>query len=254
MNRVVFTMALISLALAFSGCASNGLSSLPQTTSVNSELATTDLAAVEGALMANRIEVAQGYPGISGSVQDDESASDSYVMHRGGRFQRQGGHDFPPPGMNDPFTASGTARPPMFRRGGDGCPFGIASPTASSPRLIIASAALTVEKFGDTGYRIIRPDGSDVKIVRPTDNSATSTIEVNGVTWNVAFGTTAADPLATLTSTKNNRVIRIFEDDSGNLSLITEGGCRFHGKWDQAGILELNDETGQHQYRFCSSK
>jgi|GEM_PF-6571723 len=248
MKKCFFPLAVLLLAFVLTGCVNNGISSLVKVSSTDTgtpELAVSDLAAVETTLMANRLEVAQSLSTPNASILTDEVSSESYIMHQGRRF-----HGIP--GENLSEVASGVSKEPHegFSRGSKGCPFEMEGDNASPTRIFIASAAFKVEKNGETGYIITKPNGSEIKIERPLDNTASGVVEVDGVTWDVVFSDGEDDEVATLTNSKTGRTLKIFEDDDGNLTVIVEGKHHFHGTWNQDGTLELNDENAVHQYSY----
>jgi hypothetical protein len=232
MKYVLALVVITSCLFGLTGCGSSG-SSVGSNSFADIGLSDADLAAVESALVANRIEALDTAALPSASILADVSGTPAAAFQYRGKQYRGG--------------QSGSRK--QAQRGTGSCQIALDVQTDGTS-LLIASETCKVERTITGGYKIIRANGTELVIEKPADGTERTTLTVNGATWGAWFGDGTTTPLVTLKNDRSGRTITISEDDSGNLTVVGEGGRACRGYWNADGTIEAAEEGSGRQYRY----
>jgi hypothetical protein len=222
------------LALTLLGCSAGGGVG-PLATDPATALTSSDLGAVEAALVADRLVAATAAPMVAASVLADVNAL-SFSFSHGGRQYRGG------KGQNGLGGIVG--------RGVESCRVEIEGDPANPTRIRVADQNCQVVRLDDGSLLITLGNGNQIHLVRTEAESAPSTIIVQGVEWRVSFGQVPGDPLAILEHSVSHRVLTIEESDDGILSIIPDGSLPCRGRWGLDGALDVAGPDGARRFRF----
>ena len=231
MQKSFLFVVAVFISLTLSGCGSTsggGASPLIGTSSLSTE----DLAGIEAALLADRVDQAialETSPELAASIQADVTST--------GSFQRRG--------RSYSWEKSSTGR--HIRRGAGTFPIDVAI-TSEGGQLNIGGETCTVSRLEDGTLKLVRGNGSEILIGSIPEAGGSAVLDVAGVPWNAVFGT-GDEALVTLTNTRSGRVLIINESDTGELTVVADGDSTFRGRWNQDGEVECTGDSGR-QYRY----
>ena len=230
LKKLILFVAMMSLMALFTGCASTG--------SGSSDLAYTppgeEIAAIEASLLVDRTLAASVISADEGvslrAVTEGLSGSKRY---RGRNYQVQGANG----GMG-------------LRRGDGSC-----NTVVSADGVTVGTEQCSVVKQADGSLQITRGNGTVITTPAPAADGMPTTITVDGVEWQVTFGSAEGAPLATLRNTRSGMQLVITELDDGSLTIVRDSSEVYQGRWASDGDLEFTDRQGQQKrYRYGRNK
>lgn len=226
LKKLILFVAMMSLMALFTGCASTG--------SGSSDLAYTppdeEIAAIEASLLVDRTLAASVISADEGmslrAVTDGLSGSKRY---RNRSYHVQGANG----GMG-------------LRRGDGSC-----NAIVTADGVTVGTEQCSVVKQADGSLQITRGNGTVITTPTPAADGMPATMTVDGVEWQVTFGSEEGAPLATLRNMRSGMLLTISELDDGSLTIVRDSSEVYQGRWASDGDLEFTDGHGQQRrYRY----
>jgi hypothetical protein len=204
----------------------NPLDAVSEKKTAPDELLNGDLAAIEGALLANRILVAVSFADPSIVVLDGTVEGVTSFSFRGKTFGATGGK-----GTTQVFREKEGCRVSLVNAANDG-----------NTSALIGTEPCRLEKNGTNGYILIRENGHPFKVTGSGTTGGEVALQVKNIDWTLTFPT-GSTSLCVLKNPKTGRMLDIQEDSAGTISVTTEKKGSFKGGWSTTGVLALIESS-----------
>lgn len=219
----LFAAMMIVMAL-FTGCAGTSTSSDTAFTPPDEEIA-----AIEASLLVDRTLAASTI-----STEEGLSLRAATGVYGSKRYR------------NRNYQVEGTGHGMALRRGDGSC-----SAVVTADGITLGAEQCRVEKLDNGALKITRGNGTVIETPAFAADSVPETITVDGIEWQITFGSTEGAPLATLKNSRSGMILTINEQEDGSLTIVKDSSEVYQGRWAADGDLEFADGQGQKKrYRY----
>ena len=218
-------MFLVSVTMAFTGCAGSSSSSSDTSAILSSD----DMAGIEASLLVDRMLAATAVSDIDTSLLASAGSGDGMFRYRNRQYRSLNGEA----GLG-------------LQRGTGTC---MAIVSANS--MTVGTEQCSIEKLETGEIVITRGNGSVITVPAPDTTGDVSNFTVGEVIWEVTYGSLAEEALVELRNTRSGIKLNISENDDGTLTIVRDLSEVFSGRWAEDGNLELADKQGKRfRYRY----
>ena len=224
MKQLSLFVAMMIVMALFTGCAATDSSSDTAFTPPDEEIA-----AVEASLLVDRT--------LAASIISQEEALNLRAatgVYGSKRYR------------NRNYQVEGAGNGMALRRGDGSC-----SAIVTADGITMGTEQCTVERLASGALKITRGNGTIIETPAFSADSAAESIIVDGVEWQISFGSTEGAPLATLKNSRSGMILTINEQEDGSLTIVRDNSEVYQGRWAADGDLEFSDGKGQKKrYRY----
>lgn len=224
MKKLTLFVAMMFVMALFTGCAGTGASSDTAFTPPDEEIA-----AVEASLLVDRA--------LAASVISEEeglSLRAATGVYGSKRYR------------NRNYQVEGAGQGMALRRGDGTC-----SAIVTEDGITVGTEQCSVEKLESGALKITRGNGTVIETPAFSADSTPESIIVDGVEWQITFGSAEGAPLATLRNARSGMILTINEQEDGSLTIVRDNSEVYQGRWAADGDLEFADGQGQmKRYRY----